>query len=41
MKGESDMEEYEALEMEIIELETEDVITTSEDGDTPWTPIGE
>ena len=34
------MEKYEPLEMEIICLETEDVITASEDGDTPWGQIG-
>ena len=34
------MEQYEGLEMEIIIFETEDVITTSEDGHTGWEPIG-
>ena len=40
VKGETGMEKYEPLEMEIICLETEDVITASEDGDTPWGQIG-
>ncbi len=30
------MENYEALEMEIIPFETEDIITASRDGDTNW-----
>ncbi len=33
------METYEPLEMEVIEFGTEDVIQTSEPGDTPWAPI--
>ena len=33
------MEEYEALELEIITFESEDVITTSEDGHSGWEPI--
>lgn len=34
------MEEYELLEMEVIEFEAEDVIVTSgEDGDSGWAPI--
>ena len=35
------MDSYEALEMEVIRFEAEDVITTSEAGDTPWAPIGD
>ena len=36
------MEKYEALEMEVIEFDTEDVITTSGGGDIelPEEPIG-
>ena len=33
------MEEYEALEMEIVVFDTEDVILTSTDGDTPYKDI--
>ena len=33
------MEPYEALEMEVIEFEEEDVITTSKEGDWPWQNI--
>ena len=40
--GEGDMEEYEELEIECIEFDAEDVITTSGDKDitTPEMPIG-
>ena len=34
------MENYEALKMEIIVFDTEDVITTSSDGVTNWETIG-
>ena len=40
LKGESGMEKYEPLEMEVIEFETEDVIVTSEPGETSWAQIG-
>lgn len=30
------MEKYEPLEMEVIEFDEEDVITTSPGGETPW-----
>ena len=33
------MEEYEELEMEIIEFDTEDILTASSDGDTTSQPI--
>ena len=33
------MEPYEALEMEVIEFENEDVITTSGEGEWPGTTI--
>ena len=39
-KGENGMEKYEPLKKEAIEFETEEVIVTSEPGDTPWAPIG-
>ena len=35
------MKKYENLSMEVIALETEDVIVTSEPGDIPTTPVGE
>lgn len=34
------MEKYEVLEMEVIEFDTEDVITTSGDIELPEEPIG-
>lgn len=34
------MEQYEELEMEVIVFDTEDVITTSTDGDIPLPPVG-
>ena len=34
------MGKYEALEMEVIEFDTEDVITTSGDVEMPEEPIG-
>lgn len=33
------METYEPLEMEVIEFEVEDVITASEQGETPIKPM--
>ena len=33
------MEEYEELKMEIIEFDTEDILTASGDGETPLQPI--
>lgn len=35
------MEAYEPLEMEVTEFRTEDIIVTSNDGDTPWAPFEE
>ena len=45
MKGDQSMKErYETPEMEIVEFETEDIITTSggstEFGETPFVPVG-